>query len=305
MFEKYLDLLKRWTVQSFFPALDKHAKDASQPVVDVLLQIDESKKKLHEKTTSETVQAINSLERTVKGQQNEIINPEAIANPIVEAQNRVVEAVRAIPTVEIPQTDFSSLEVKLDALKEALQGKEMVVNQGDVNVEIDVKGIIKAIETLQKNLPKMEKQEITDYTLLFDQQMTILEAIRDKESEGYKEELDAMLQWLQLISDKKYPEVPFSFSDTGRLKVEIDRTSAGGNNANITNTSGQIINPATEETLQSIAGFSIPKYDEIDATYPSGTQEVYTYKLAGLTVGTITVNYSDSTKNQLTSAIKS
>lgn len=40
-------------------------------------------------------------------------------------------------------------------------------------------------------------------------------------------------------------------------------------------------------------------YDRVDVTYPSGTQEVFTYKLGGSTGNTIavvTINYTDSTK---------
>lgn len=43
-------------------------------------------------------------------------------------------------------------------------------------------------------------------------------------------------------------------------------------------------------------------YDYIAATYPSSTQEVYTYKLGGsggATVATVTLNYTDTTKNTL------
>lgn len=52
-------------------------------------------------------------------------------------------------------------------------------------------------------------------------------------------------------------------------------------------------------------GQLVPKvFDSIVATYPLTTQEVYTYKTGGVggaTVATVTVNYSDSTKNTITS----
>lgn len=43
-------------------------------------------------------------------------------------------------------------------------------------------------------------------------------------------------------------------------------------------------------------------YDYISATYPSGTQEVYIFKTGGSggsTVATVTVNYTDTTKNSI------
>jgi len=83
----------------------------------------------------------------------------------------------------------------------------------------------------------------------------------------------------------------------------------------ITNAAGVVKNPATEEKqdniiteLQSIAGLSIPEHNYIGVTYPSDTQEVYTYKTGGsggTTVGTITVNYTDATKEVLSNVTKS
>jgi hypothetical protein len=45
---------------------------------------------------------------------------------------------------------------------------------------------------------------------------------------------------------------------------------------------------------------AIPKNDEIEVTYPTTSTELYTYKLATVTVATVLVTYSDSTKATLT-----
>jgi hypothetical protein len=48
-------------------------------------------------------------------------------------------------------------------------------------------------------------------------------------------------------------------------------------------------------------------FDYISASYPTATSEVYTYKLGGsggTTVGTITVNYTDSSKVSITNVAK-
>lgn len=69
-----------------------------------------------------------------------------------------------------------------------------------------------------------------------------------------------------------------------------------------------IINPGTEETLQSIAGFNIPPFDYILAWYPLADTETFTYKDWGAgwtTVAVITVVYTDATKTVLTSVTKS
>lgn len=67
-------------------------------------------------------------------------------------------------------------------------------------------------------------------------------------------------------------------------------------------------NVATEATLQSVAGMNVPKYDYISASYPDDTTEVYTYKTggsSGTTVATIHVLYLDSSKEKLVSIRKS
>ena len=49
-------------------------------------------------------------------------------------------------------------------------------------------------------------------------------------------------------------------------------------------------------------------FDYISAAYPTTTQEVYTYKTGGsggTTVATITVNYTDTTKNFITDVTRS
>lgn len=51
------------------------------------------------------------------------------------------------------------------------------------------------------------------------------------------------------------------------------------------------------------SGFAIPASDAIYLAQPNTTHDVFTYKLAGVTVGTLTVTYTDSTHNTLVSAI--
>lgn len=84
-------------------------------------------------------------------------------------------------------------------------------------------------------------------------------------------------------------------------------TSNSGSVTRIENASGTVINPATEDTLKLIPGLSIPEYDYVAVTYPSGTQEVYVFKTGGsggATVATVTINYVDSTKANLLNVAK-
>jgi hypothetical protein len=53
--------------------------------------------------------------------------------------------------------------------------------------------------------------------------------------------------------------------------------------------------------VRSLAQLVSEKYDAIYATYPSSVVEVYTYKLTGTTVATVTVTYTTATKDVLDS----
>lgn len=71
---------------------------------------------------------------------------------------------------------------------------------------------------------------------------------------------------------------------------------------------GTQINAATEETLQSIAGFNVPNHDEISLTYVAagngaGEIETVTYKLSTVTQAVLTLAYDSN--NKLTSVTKS
>lgn len=85
----------------------------------------------------------------------------------------------------------------------------------------------------------------------------------------------------------------------------------GLNTSNVTvqieNIVGDLLNPATEETLQSVSGFNIPAYDYIGVTTETVT-DIYVFKTGGsigTTVGTLTVEYTDSSKETLVSVTKS
>jgi len=56
----------------------------------------------------------------------------------------------------------------------------------------------------------------------------------------------------------------------------------------------------------SINNTLVPEqHDEIQATYPTTSSEVYTYKLSGASVAVVTVTYTDATKEVLTSVVRS
>jgi hypothetical protein len=56
--------------------------------------------------------------------------------------------------------------------------------------------------------------------------------------------------------------------------------------------------------LAVMPGFNVPPYDHIEASYPDTVTEIYVYKLSGSTVCTITVVYTDATKEFILTADK-
>lgn len=57
--------------------------------------------------------------------------------------------------------------------------------------------------------------------------------------------------------------------------------------------------------ISAIKGFALGEYDRIDTTYPTSSSEQYTYSLAGTTTFSILVTYTDSTKANILSVVKS
>lgn len=192
------------------------------------------------------------IEKAIQNKENPtnftLSNSEDISNPIVEAQK---EATRAFKEIKLPEpipVDFSELSVKLDALKTALVNKEMVVNQGNTKVDVDTKSVVKAIEKLEKSMPKMEKQEVIDYTLMMDEMMKILE------KPHYSLELLRIQEILNKISEKKI--IPEELITKDGIKVVGLNRSLGRSVAYETvwqkNVAGDRINPATEDKQDDI-----------------------------------------------------
>jgi hypothetical protein len=98
-----------------------------------------------------------------------------------------------------------------------------------------------------------------------------------------------------IVAGGVYHATPPTLTEGQADSFELD--SAGNLKSYVTN--------IPTDTLESIAGFNIPKYDEVVVAYPSGPVETYSYKLDAVAVGTITVTYSDSTKTVLTHVVKS
>lgn len=191
---------------------------------------------------------------TLKG--TEHLNPSDVSNPIVSAQNRTTKAVEELI---IPEVDLKGLESKMDEFLRVLREKDLSVTVGKTEVNVDSKSIVSAIEKMTKNLPKMKESEIIDYTSKLDKFMKIVESQRtySKELQEIKESILSLgknEKLLKVISslDSKYP---FKFNKDGELIVEQGKQRIFFDHRN-QNADGVYINPATEETLQSVLAAS-------------------------------------------------
>ena len=192
-----------------------------------------------------------------------INNPNDISSPIVEAQNATIEAIKNIPRVDIPKTDLVSLESKLDTINKTLRDKKMEVNVGETKLELTP--VIKAIEKIKLEIPKMERQEVIDYTLILDEICVILEKPKDfteikKVQELLKplsktKDIAVVCEYLQTLIDKPIAEFPELPMRKGRLLVEVDRVGGGGGGGLTSVESEALQNVATEAKQDPLASY--------------------------------------------------
>jgi|DEB19_MinimDraft_2_1074335.scaffolds.fasta_scaffold61629_3 hypothetical protein len=116
--------------------------------------------------------------------------------------------------------------------------------------------------------------------------------------------------------------LPHAFDDaTGKLRVDAEITANISGSQEVTiaaiddniairgTVSGNELEPNVDGSINTFIQNQLitSKWDSFSVAYPSGTQEIYTYKFGGLsgsTVATITINYSDITKTAITTLVK-
>ena len=212
------------------------------------------------------------IERAIQSKESptalELTNAGEIYTPIEEGLKGVEKAVREqtypteVSVLNMEKTDLSRLEKLTEQLKETLEKKEMKVNVGKTKVEVNTKEVVKAIEKLYEAMPKMEKQEVIDYTLILDEMCQIMEKphytldiqkIQDTLNRlATTEDMGIIAEYLQVLIDKKQPEFPeLKFTKDGELMVKVDRVGGGG--GGLTQDESLAIQAvATEETQKSV-----------------------------------------------------
>lgn len=81
--------------------------------------------------------------------------------------------------------------------------------------------------------------------------------------------------------------------------------SVGTSNGTISGTQSVIKVDSTGNQSTFVMNSIVPvAYDSIYPSYPNSTTEIYVYKQGATTVATVTVVYTDSTKNNITSIVR-
>lgn len=138
-----------------------------------------------------------------------------------------------------------------------------------------------------------------------------------------------MLDLLKAVKNQKYPEFPkidIPKTDLSKVEKKLDEHKkllkeivdkpvggggGGGGGSSFTDAQGKSVyvtlNPdGSLPVTAAINNTLVPEqHDEIQATYPTTSSEVYTYKLSGVSVAVVTVTYADATKEALTSVVRS
>jgi DNA repair exonuclease SbcCD ATPase subunit len=232
--------------------------------------------------------------------------------------NDKMEALQGVLS-EINSKEVKTYSEELETLHNAILSLTRSVIDKDtvVNIPLDqLSSQLVKVEQAIKNI-KLEKTEFPkELNLNEDQLNALLLEIQAIPPFPYQELEKLILGIGKKISDIKleipeqeqfdYDRLDRKFNELVRAvkNVSITVSSGGGG---IDDVSRQNLTNISNNT-SSIAGLSIPAHDYIAATYPTTSQEVYTYKTggaSGIVVGVITVNYTDATKTILSSVVKS
>jgi len=217
--------------------------------------------------------------------------------PITDGIQAVISTTKQLAD-KIPTNEAKDYTDGLNALlstaqdiEQTLKDKELSVNVAAPNVAVDApdlkplhadnQKIIKAITDIA--MPKFSTAELQD---------------------GQKELLDVLKKILAkpVGGGGGGVQTTLTRNDNAIAVVNPDGSNVGGSSG------GGLTDAELRATPvpTTINNTLVPEqHDEIQATYPTTSSEVYTYKLSGVSVAVVTVTYADATKEVLTSVVRS
>jgi hypothetical protein len=257
-----------------------------------------------------------------KTTKTEVVNQlKSISTPDVD---KVVTAISKLDKdILSNKLDIKPLKQGLDALKRELslipKSLPKIPEQKDAikvtnlnEVTLDTKDLEKAIKDLKLD-PKID---VASPTVNVEQHQT---------SSHYKMSCST---YSRLLKTQKYPEFPkidIPKTDLSKVEKKLDEHKkllkeivdkpvggggGGGGGSSFTDAQGKSVyvtlNPdGSLPVTAAINNTLVPEqHDEIQATYPTSSSEVYTYKLSGASVAVVTVTYTSDDKQTLTSVVR-
>jgi hypothetical protein len=257
--------------------LERIARIEKNPTLEIVDELSKVKNVLKKVSNKEVIFPEQREEITIS-------NPEDIKNDIIDAISQVKGIVEK----------YIASKMAVDAQKESKMVKYTTDKEKSLG-ELKT-AIIEAIQNLAENIPEQK-----DYSGQIKQILDSLTGKKELNLKSLEEGLNKILKAVDtpdFLNDiVEYNRVKVSLSDEQIKKLgksmSVSVGGGGGGSGYVKNTLGNNINPATEETIQSIAGLNIPKHDTKELVYTDGVLTSIVYKLAGATVATETLIYTD------------
>jgi len=257
--------------------LERIARIEKNPTLEIVDELSKVKNVLKKVSNKEVIFPEQREEITIS-------NPEDIKNDIIDEISQVKGIVEK----------YIASKMAVDAQKEVKMVKHTTDKEKSLG-ELKI-AIIEAIQNLAENIPEQK-----DYSGQIKQILDSLTGKKELNLKSLEEGLNKILKAVDtpdFLNDiVEYNRVKVSLSDEQIKKLgksmSVSVGGGGGGSGYVKNTLGNNINPATEETIQSIAGLNIPKHDTEKLVYTDGVLTSIVYKLAGATVATETLIYTD------------
>lgn len=232
------------------------------------------------------VKALNVLDDTLKTHENtDLSGVTALLNGILE---QAAQIPKELPTFEQKDyvAQFDSLTNAIKSVEKVVKAQKLVAEAPKVTVEapritveqneVDISALENELQTSRKEFTKAIKSIV----------------IPETDTKGIEKQLKSIDKLLN-----EFLDAPRGGGGGGGRATPYE--TADGMPKFITVGDDGTIPVSVNNTL-------VPEqHDEIQATYPTSSSEVYTYKLSGASVAVVTVTYTDATKEVLTSVVRS
>lgn len=219
--------------------------------------------------------------------------------------------------VKTYEEELQNLVDSISELKETITDKDMVVNIPLDNLASSISRVETAVKSIKFPEITIPETVVNEVSFKDDEIIDAIKKIPQFPIEDIKKMFVGITEMLSSTPEFNYERLEKKLDGVIKAIGKIDLSVyGGGGNSYVRNAKSEIVNPATsekqdeiktaienitfdtstlatEETLQSIAGLSIPKHDTRILGYTNGNLTTVTYKLSGVTVATKTLSYTN------------